>query len=199
MTASETEARIQPVEAPFSPDIAALLGRMMPRGVPPIALFRTFAHNPPMAEAMNGWGSYELSKRLSVPMRARELVINRVTAALGCEYEWGVHVAFFAERVGLTPAHISSITHGSADDDCWHDDDRVVLRLVDSLIASAGVDDALWAQLAERFTDAQLLDLLLLAGWYHAIAFAANAARVPLEEGTPRFADYQCDTEQRRG
>jgi hypothetical protein len=40
------------------------------------------------------------------------------------------------------------------------------------------------------FSDEQLLDLLVLAGWYHAIAFMANATRVPLEDGTPRFASY---------
>jgi alkylhydroperoxidase family enzyme len=120
----------------------------------------------------------------------RELVIDRVTARLGCEYEWGVHVAFFAERVGLTADQIRSITHGSPDDPCWEIEDGAVLRLVDSLIDTANVDDVLWARAAARFTRAQLLDILLLAGWYHAVAFAANAARVPLEEGAPRFAEY---------
>jgi len=190
MTASETEARIPPLEPPFAPDIGALLERMMPPGIPPIALFRTFAHNLAMVEAMHGWGSYELGKRLSLPMRTRELVIDRVTARLGCEYEWGVHVAFFAERAGLTAEQIRSVTHGSPDDPCWADGDRSVLRLVDSLLDTAAVDHGLWADLARGFSEAQLLDLLVLAGWYHAIAFAANAAKVPLEEGAPRFADY---------
>ena len=36
---------------------------------------------------------------------------------------------------------------------------------------------------------ASALDRHLLCGWYHAISFAANAARVPLEDGAPRFAD----------
>ena len=40
------------------------------------------------------------------------------------------------------------------------------------------------------FSDAQLLDLTMLAGWYHAISFTARAAGVPLEPGAPRFADY---------
>jgi hypothetical protein len=44
--------------------------------------------------------------------------------------------------------------------------------------------------LASTLTDQQLLDLLLLAGWYHAISYAANAARVPLEDEAPRFADF---------
>ena len=35
----------------------------------------------------------------------------------------------------------------------------------------------------------ELLDLMMLCGWYHAISFTANAARVPREPGAPRFAD----------
>jgi len=38
--------------------------------------------------------------------------------------------------------------------------------------------------------DDQVLDLLLLAGWYHAISYAANATGVALEAGAPRFADH---------
>ena len=189
MTASETEARIGPLEPPFTPPVAALLERMMPPGVPPIALFRTFAHNESMTEAIHGWGSYELSRRLSVSLRTRELVIDRVTARLGCEYEWGVHVAFYADKARFTSEQVRSLTHGRPADPCWDDDDRLVLQLVDTLVDTADVDDHVWAALASRFSAAQLLDLVLLAGWYHAIAFAANAARVPLEAGAPRFAD----------
>ena len=94
--------RIKPLEPPYTPDVDTVLTSMMPPGVPPIALFRTFAHNPNMGRAMLGWGTYELGKQLSVDRRVREIVIDRTCARCGCEYEWGVHVAFFAERVGLS-------------------------------------------------------------------------------------------------
>jgi alkylhydroperoxidase family enzyme len=185
-------SRIEPLAPPFEPRVRDALTAMMPDGVPPIALFRTFAHNLPMTEAMQGWGGYELSKRLSISMRQRELVIDRVTARCGCEYEWGVHVAFFAERVGLTPAQITSLAHGDASDSCWTDAaERARLSLVDALHDTSHVDDDTWAS-AGRFLDtAQLLDVCLLAGWYHAISYAANAARVPLEAGAPRFAEVE--------
>jgi alkylhydroperoxidase family enzyme len=181
--------RIEPLLPPYEPAVAVLLESMMPAGVPPIALFRTFAHNLEMTEAMHGWGSYELSKRLSLSMRQRELVIDRVTARCRCEYEWGVHLAFFAERVGLTPEQARSITHGTPGDACWSSEEAVLLRAVDELHESADVGDATWAALASVMTQDQLLDLLLLAGWYHAISYAANAARVTLEDGAPRFVD----------
>ena len=91
-------SRVAPLEPPYEPEVEARLSAMMPPGVPPIALFRTFARNMPMTAAMDGWGHYELSKRLSLTLRDREIVIDRTTARCKCEYEWGVHVAFFAER-----------------------------------------------------------------------------------------------------
>lgn len=156
---------------------------------PPINLFKLFARNLPMAEAMTGWGSYELSKRLSLSMRQRELVIDRITARCGAEYEWGVHVAFFGERVGLDVPQIRSLTFGSPDDACWSDDERTLLRAVDELHDTSDLSDETWRALT--LTDDQRLDLLLLAGWYHAISYAARATRVPMEDGAARFSDYQ--------
>jgi hypothetical protein len=47
----------------------------------------------------------------------------------------------------------------------------------------------LWSRLEHTFSEAEMLDLLLLCGWYHAISYAANAAGVALEDWAPRFAD----------
>ena len=145
-----------------------------------------------MTDAMSGWGGYELSRRLSLPMRDREIIIDRTCARCGCEYEWGVHVAFFAGRVGLSSQQITSLTHGGACDPCWADErDRLLIEAADALHDAAGLGDDLWHRLARLFSQEQLLDLMMLAGWYHAISFTANGARVACEDGAPRFADVQ--------
>jgi alkylhydroperoxidase family enzyme len=183
-------SRIQPVEPPFADNVAARLELMMPPGVPPILLFRTFVHNLAMTDAMAGWGGYELSKRLSLTMRDREILIDRTCARCACEYEWGVHIAFFAERVRLTASQITSLTNGSAQDACWTDErDRLLVEAVDALHDAATIGDELWDRLCVIFDEQQLLDLTMLTGWYHAISFTANASRVALEEDVPRFAD----------
>jgi alkylhydroperoxidase family enzyme len=185
-----SDPRIGPLEPPYRDGIGQQLERMMPPGVPPIALFRTFVKNLPMAEAMGSWGRYQLGRRLSLSMRDRELVIDRTCARCHCQYEWGVHVAFFADRVGLSPAQLTSLTHGAPDDPCWDDArERAIIRAVDRLHDSSNVDDQTWSALEQYLTEGQRLDLLLLCGWYHAISFAANGAGVPLEPGAPRFAD----------
>ena len=102
-------------------------------------------------------------------------------------------MAFFAERAGLSRAQVTSLTHGGACDPCWTGErDRLLIEAADALHDSADIGADLWPLLARHFSDEQLLDLLMLAGWYHAISFTANGARVACEDGAPRFADVQC-------
>lgn len=181
--------RIGALPPPYAPGVAAQLEKMMPPDVPPIALFRTVVRNLPMAEAMTRWGSYELSRALSLSLRDREIVIDRTCVRCGCEYEWGVHVAFFAERARLDHSQIRSLTHGGADDPCWTTErDRLLIRAVDALCDRRDIDDTLWVALRDEFEDGEILDLTMLCGWYHAISFTARVARVPLEAGSPTFA-----------
>ncbi|WP_204366847.1 carboxymuconolactone decarboxylase family protein [Mycobacterium sp. UM_CSW] len=170
--------------------MAAQLDKMMPPGVPPIALFRAVVRNLPMAEAMTLWGSYELSRALSLSLRDREIVIDRTCARCACEYEWGVHIAFFAEKARLGEDQVRSLTHGGPEDPCWAAErDRLLIRAVDALCDHRDIGDALWAALRDEFDEREILDLTMLCGWYHAISFTARAARVPLEAGSPTFAD----------
>ena len=184
--------RIEPLTPPYEPEAEEQLLRLTPPGTDPIGLFRTMARNPAMAGAIQGTGGHLLSRRLSVGVREREIVTDRTTARCGCEYEWGVHVAFFADRAGLSKEQVRSITHGGDDDPCWEDQrDRLLIRMVDALHDDSDVGDALFEELRGEFDDAQLLDLFLLTGWYHAISFVARGAGVALEDGAPRFADYE--------
>ncbi len=184
-------SRIAPLNPPFDPETAHQFEAMMPPGVPPLLLFRTAAKNLPLANGMVGWGSYYLSSQLALSIRHRELIIDRVTARCGCEYEWGVHVAFFAERVGLTTEQVQSLTHGSHSDGCWIDEqDRLIIEAVDALHDTSDIDHELWSRLEAAFSEPELLDLLLLSGWYHGISYMANACRVQLEDGAPRFSSY---------
>ena len=183
--------RIAPLSEPYAPAVAAQLASMMPKGAPPIRLFRTFAHNLPMTEGLAAWGRYYLSPRLSLSLRDRELVIDRTTARCGCEYEWGVHMMTFADRVGLTREQAASLVHGGPGDECWTSErEQLLILAVDALHERSDIDDALWTRLVSVFDELQLLDLLLLCGWYHAVSFAARAARVPHEPGAPRFTDF---------
>ena len=98
MSAATTGAsRIAPAEPPYHPEIAARFDALMPPGIPPLVLFRTLARDKRLIERFMGGG---LLDKGHLTLRQREIVIDRVTARCGSEYEWGVHVAFFAKRGG---------------------------------------------------------------------------------------------------
>lgn len=178
-------ARIAPAAGPLPADIQQAIDAIM-RGNPPLLLFTTMARDHRLFFKFFGSG---LLDRGHVTIRQREIVINRVTATCGAEYEWGVHVAAYGAKAGLTEDQIASVTFGEADDACWDDADRVLIRLCDSLRRSCTVDDALWAELRGHHSEEAILELLMLAGTYRTVSYLVNSLRLPLEPGAPRFSD----------
>ncbi len=136
-----TAARVEPVPAPFPPELQAVFDRIMPPGVPPLALFTTLARVPRVYDRFRA-GS--LLDRGPISLRHREIVINRTCARCGCAYEWGVHIAFFAQRVTLTPEQIRATARGDADDSAWSGEERLLIRMVDELHDSANLSDEVW-------------------------------------------------------
>jgi alkylhydroperoxidase family enzyme len=178
--------RIAPLEPPYDEAIAAVLASMMPPGVPPLRLFRTIAHNPRVLAKIR---ASNLLDRGSLERRHREIVILRTTARCGCEYEWGVHVSFFAERVGLGAAEVAATVHGGAEHPAWSEAERTLIRLVDELHDDSRISDALWADLLEHWSEAQLVELVVLAGFYHTISFVVNGLGVEREPDASRFPE----------
>jgi alkylhydroperoxidase family enzyme len=176
-------ARIAPATAPLPDDIAHAIDAIM-RGRPPLVLFTTLARD---RRLFFKFFSSGLLDRGHLTIRQREIVIDRVTASCGAEYEWGVHVSVFAAKAGLTEAQITSLTVGGPDDTCWTDADRLLIRLCDSLHEDCTVDDALWAELAADHCDEALLELLMLAGAYRTVSYLVNSLRLPPEPGASRF------------
>ena len=177
-------ARISPVAPPFAPEIKAALERIMPPGVPPLVLFTTLARNARVFQRFMAGG---LLDKGSIGLREREIMIDRTTARCGSEYEWGVHVAFFAEKAQLTAAQVEATTTADASAQVWSTRDRLIVRLADELHETHTVSDALWAELAGAFEDEQILELIVLAGFYHTVSYLTNALRLPLEGFGARF------------
>jgi len=177
-------ARISPVKPPFSADTQAVFDRIMPPGAPPLALFATLAHDARLFERLRG-GS--LLDKGHLTLRQREVVIDRVTALSGSEYEWGAHVAFFGKRAGLDAAMLDSLANGSADDPCWSFEDGLLIRACDQLHAESDIDDALWSAMSRQFGEMALIEILMLAGFYRTVSYLTNALRLPLESYGTRF------------
>jgi alkylhydroperoxidase family enzyme len=176
--------RIAPAEEPYPAEIATALARTMPRGFAPLVLFRTMARNPRVFGKMFAGG---LLDKGALSLRQREVVIDRTTARLGAEYEWGVHIAFFAEKVGFDAEKIAATVHGSAGAPCWSTDEQALLAAVDDLVDRRTIGDETWARLAAHFDEAQIIEVIALAGYYHTISFLCRALDLPLEAYGARF------------
>ena len=175
--------RIAPIDPPYPAELQAEFDKIM-RGAPPLLLFRTIARNPRVLQRFFAGG---LLDRGSISLRLRELMILRTCALCKAEYEWGVHVATFGAKAGWTPEQISASVYGTAEHECWSSEERVVLVLADELHRTSSVSAGVWQEAAAHFTPDQLIELVMLAGLYHAVSYMVNAFAVQHEESTPRF------------
>ena len=176
-------SRIAPLEPPYAADIQQHFDRIM-RGKPPLLLFRVMAGHPRAWEKFRG-GS--LLDRGPLALRAREIVIDRTCALNACEYEWGVHVNAFGAAAGLTEEQVRATVHGNADEDCWSPAEQALLAAVDALHARATLDDAEFAALSAHYDEEQILEIILLCGFYRTVSYLTNALAMPLEATAARF------------
>ena len=144
-------------------------------------IFKTIGRHPKMLDGIGRLGGFLLSG-VGLPPRERELVILRTGWRSGSVYEWGQHVVI-GRREGVTDEELRRLrTPGLAG---WSDADRPLIAFVDELCQTNDVSDATWTALAARFTPEQLIELVVLGGFYRLIAGTLNTLRVELDEGVP--------------
>jgi alkylhydroperoxidase family enzyme len=165
-----------------------MLEKWMPPAaqVEPLGLFRTLAVHEDLFSRMRVVGSGILGHGRVEP-RDREIIIDRTCARCGAEYEWGVHAVAFGNVVGLSDAQIAATAQREPNDSVWTGRDALLIRLADELHDGCGVSDAVWTGLTEHYREDQLLELVIVAGWYRLISGVANACRVRLEPWAARF------------
>jgi len=176
-------SRIAPLEPPYDQEIAQQFDAIM-RGAPPLMLFRVIAGH---ARAWEKFRAGSLLDRGPLTLREREIVIDRTCARTGCEYEWGVHVATFAEAAHLTDEQVRATVLEDADAPCWSESEQALIAAVDALHIRATLDDAEFKALSAHYDDAKILEVLLLCGFYRTVSYLANGLNLPLEANAARF------------
>jgi 4-carboxymuconolactone decarboxylase len=124
-------------------------------------IVRVAYNNPDM---FRGFGS--LSGRVHsashLPDRTRELVVLGVTGRLHATYEWRAHVRI-ALKQGISQADIDALWDGHVEHFEGRDQMTVVFaRAVDE----AAVDEEVWERARQYFSELELLDMTMLAGFY---------------------------------
>jgi alkylhydroperoxidase family enzyme len=176
--------RIPPPAADdITDETAQLLHRLKfdPEGPVP-NLFATLAHHPRLLKPWAAFGGTLLFGS-ELPSRDRELLILRTAWRCKAHYEWSHHVPL-ALLVGVTAAEVALVVEGP-DAPGWDAADAALVRAADELHADAVIGDSTWAALAERYTPAQLVEIPMVVGQYHLVAFTLNSLGVQLDEHAP--------------
>jgi len=176
-------SRLAALETPYAPEIQAQFDQIM-RGAPPLMLFRVVAGQ---ARAWEKFRGGSLLDRGPLSLREREIVIDRTCARTGCEYEWGVHVATFADAAHFTDEQVRATVLGEADAPCWSESERALLAAVDALHERATLSEAEFKALSAHYDDAKIFEIILLCGFYRTVSYLANGLDLPLEDKAARF------------
>ena len=183
-----TAARIEPLRDPTGA-VAELLGKTLAGpGDGPLNVFATLARHPRLLKRFNALGGLFVVHG-ELPERERELVVLRTAWTTRSEYEWGQHV-LLGRRAGVTDAEMARLT-GPVEGTGWATDDAALLDFVDELLSTSDVSDERWAVQRERWSDAQLLELVMLAGFYRMLAGFLNAVRVQPDGDLPGWPSDQ--------
>jgi len=170
------EPRMSPLPPEeWDDETRALLG-----GGSAINIFRTLAHHPKLMKRWMVFGNHVLAKS-TLSARERELLILRTCWNCRAPYEWGQHVAI-ARGVGVTDDEIARVATG-ADAPGWDPFEACLIRAADELHADQSLSDATYAELAQRYDEKQLLDVVFTVGQYHLVSMALNSTRVQRDDG----------------
>lgn len=170
---------LSPLPEPWPEDIAAILAGYPNTDGYILSLFRTFARSKRFL--LKGVPNL-LDRDSPLTLRAREIVILRVTANLGCAYEWGVHVAVFAKAARFSQAQVAATTRPGIDIALWTPREARLIAAVDRICAGGAMDTGMRMMFEADWRAEQQLEILALCGAYHTVSFVANLAGLPHED-----------------
>jgi 4-carboxymuconolactone decarboxylase len=179
------EPRIKPLaESEWNAEQQRLLGPLKGRGGRVININTTMAHHPKMMARFLTFSLYIL-RESTLPPRDREILVLRTGWLCRSEYEFGQHT-LVGKAVGVTPNEIMRITKGP-DAPGWGSFDATLIRAADELHLNTFISDATWNTLAKRYSQQQMMDLVMTVGQYNLVCMFLNTFGVPLDQGVPGF------------
>jgi alkylhydroperoxidase family enzyme len=143
-------------------------------------IFTTLCRHEELFRAWMRLGSYLLTRGVLDP-RVRELLILRTACNCGSSYEWGQHVRI-SEAIGMSREQIMRIAHGSGAAGL-SSEEEALLRAADELHEHASISEQTWQRLAAFNDERALIEITMLVGHYHMVAFALNSLEVELDPG----------------
>lgn len=194
MTATTTafptaaEARFPLAQPPFDEKVQQVFDKVDFGDLAPQNYLRVLAHHPRILGNVVALGG-TLMYKTALDERLRELAIFRTAARTRSTYEWAMHRALFGEKCAITDAERAALKSGAADAPCWNERERLVIAATDELHDGSNVTDATWAAMRRLWPQDQLLEIVMVIGFYHLVAYFMNVSGAAPEAGAVHLAE----------
>lgn len=159
--------RLDPVTDSEADEITAqVFAGFAAEGREPIALYRVLANSPQMLRSYSTLAR-SLRYDAQVPRKLRELLILRTAQLVGSDYEWAHHRAM-AAKAGIDEQKVAELAQWRVSER-FDGPERAVLGLAEQVHGLAVTDES-FADLRGVFRDDEVVELLLTAAFYQAVA-----------------------------
>lgn len=134
---------------------------------------------------------FKMSKGSSLDPVLREVVILRVAALTKAEYQAHEHHAI-ALRNGLSERKIQAVASfpvGEEKDELSEFEQKLI-GFVDAVVSTSTAPDRLFDPVYAHFGDSQIVELVLIIGFYMMVGRVMNTFDIELESGAVPFYDF---------
>ncbi len=176
-------------QPPFDPKVQEAFDKVNLGPLAPQNFLRVLAHHPRILGNVVALGG-SLMYKSGLSERLRELVIFRVAARTRSNYEWAMHRALFADKCSIDEAQLEALKATRVDPSLFTREERLAIAAADELHDTSTISQATWNAMAGTWAPQQLLEIIVLVGHYHLVAFFMNATGAPPEEGAMHLAAF---------
>jgi len=176
--------RIEPISAELKEPLKSKMAKIFPSDLPAPFLYRTVARNESLFIDMIDMrliGPTGLLNRKTIPSKLRELLILRTCVRARNEYEFNLHVQTISESMGLIKAQIADLKEEQVREELWSGQEQALIHLIDGLVSRMEVAQPVFDEARRHFSEAELVEMVLLVGLYTGVAMIVELARPELD------------------
>jgi alkylhydroperoxidase family enzyme len=165
---------------PYADPAPAIAERIASLGGQPLNLYRVLGNQPSLLSAWVEF-AYSLRRDCQSPRPLRELMILRTAQMMQSAYEWHQH-KIMARGAGVSEVQMAELATWR-DSDTFDAREKAALRLTEAIVAGQ-VDDEAHRCAAALFSPAEMIELVLTAGFYCMVPRVLSALAVT-SDGEP--------------
>lgn len=179
-------ARLDPIEPhEASPEVAALYQQLQrDLIIEPNNFFKTMAHSPELLRPLIEFSRVTLESG-ALPRRLKEWVILQIARTHNCDYVYEAHKKALSRAI---MAEVLDDRRLPLDTSSLDEREKLALRYANQ-ISTNQVDDTTFAEMRRRFSNEEIVELTVLAGYYNFIVRAVMALGIEMD--SLRFLEPQ--------